>query len=59
MRVSRSGLAIANTLILLIDYSQPGLSHDGSELVVGHVDGTLTIVEKIGINEGADAEANR
>ena len=52
MRVSRSAShcrlietapAIANQLILLLDYSQLGLGYDGSKLVVGHVDGTLEL----------------
>ena len=51
MRVSRSAShcrlietapAIANQLILLLDYSQLGLGYDGSKLVV-HVDGTLEL----------------
>ena len=42
-----------------LDYRELGLGYDSSKFIVAHVDGTLTIVEKIGINEGADAEANR
>jgi hypothetical protein len=28
-------------MILLLDYSQLGLGHDGCELIVGHIDGSL------------------
>ncbi|MGB0056312.1 MAG: hypothetical protein WBQ20_06050 [Methyloceanibacter sp.] len=38
-----TGLAIANPLILLLDYSKSGLGHDGGELIVGHVDGSLEL----------------
>jgi hypothetical protein len=30
-------------MILLLDYSQLGLGHDGSELIIGHIDGSLEL----------------
>ena len=42
-KLIETGPAIASPLVLLLDYSQLGLGHDGRKLVVGHIDGSLEL----------------
>ena len=39
----RGNACLTGLLILLLDYSQLGLGHDGCELIVGHIDGALEL----------------